>query len=353
MISYYDLMLLVKFNKHPHKVLVPIDKDRELLFEFSLKHNTYYVTPTSVSQKFYKEYDPYLDLNMTEDIFFEKNIIAVDPYLFSIGEYVSYYDLMTSIKFNTQPYRVRIHINNQQHDYIFDSIDLSESKKYIELEDVGSLPSWNFYLSHQVSDNNWFEKNIEIIEAGNSLIRIIEGGCGGSYFNIFPIKVINENDDTDAIDNVEEMRDEAIAIEEENVNSFLYPLLKKHFNSDLLENKNRSDEKNEFEWYLTNNFYTCNNIEEMIKDIKEIVTLLKNDYENPKLDFIKKNYSWVLYLDSRVDSRNIPKNSECYDLIKPYIDEIINFYKRFIYYLEKMMINGKKNGFELITFIGP
>ena len=95
------------------------------------------------------------------------------------------------------------------------------------------------------------------------------------------------------------------------------------------------------------------NIEEIIKELKEIMTLLKNDYDNPKLDFIKENYSWVLYLDSRVDSRNIPKNSECNELVKPYVDEITNFYKRFTDYLEKMMINGKKNGFELITFIGP
>lgn len=185
------------------------------------------------------------------------------------------------------------------------------------------------------------------------MIRIIEGGCGSSYFNIFPIKVINANNDTDATDNVEEMWDEAIAIEEENVNSFLYPLLKKYFNSDLLENKNRRDANDEFEWYLTNNFYTCDSIEKKIKEIKKIMILLKNDYDNSKLDFIKENYSWVLYLDSRVDSRNIPKNSECNELVKPYVDEIINFYKRFIDYLEKMMINGKKYGFNLITFIGP
>lgn len=353
MISYYDLMLLVKAKKQPNKVLVLVDKDRELLFEFNSKYNTYYVTPTTVSETFYKEYDSYLDLNITEDRFFEKSIKYVEPYLFNIGEYVSYYDLMTSIKFNTQPYRVRIHINNLQHDYIFDRIDSSEPKKYIVLEDDGSLPSWDFNLSHQVSDNNWFEKNIEVIEAGNSLIRIVEGGCGSSYFNIFPIKVKNVDDDTDATDNVEEMWDDAIAIEEENVNSFLYPVLKKYFNSDLLENKNRSDAKDEFEWYLTNNFYTYDNIEEMIKELKEIMTLLKNDYDNPKLDFIKENYSWVLYLDSRVDSRNIPENSKCNELVKPYVDEIINFYKRFIDYLEDMMINGKKNGFELITFIGP
>ena len=49
MISYYDLMLLVKSNKQPNKVLVSVDKDRELLFEFNSKYNTYYVTPTTAS----------------------------------------------------------------------------------------------------------------------------------------------------------------------------------------------------------------------------------------------------------------------------------------------------------------
>ena len=64
-------MLLVKANKQPHKVLVLVDKDRELLFEYNLKYGTYHVVPTTVSESFYKEYDSYLDLNMSEDKFFE------------------------------------------------------------------------------------------------------------------------------------------------------------------------------------------------------------------------------------------------------------------------------------------
>ena len=45
-----------------------------------------------------------------------------------------------------------------------------------------------------------------------------------------------------------------------------------------------------------------------------------------------------------------PKAEECTELIKPYIDEITNFYKRFIDYLNKIMINSEKQGINLMVF---
>lgn len=353
MISYYDLMLLVKANKQPYKILIRVDKDRELLFEFNYRDNGYRVVPTTVSEPFYKEYGTYLYQNINEEKYFERNIKIVAPYLFTIGEYVSYYDLVTAIRFNTQPYKVRIHVNDLQQDYIFDSLDLSEPRKYIVFKPDYSLDKWDFELSHQISNNSWFEKNIEVIEAGNSLIRILEGCHGSSYFNIVPIKIKNINDNTDETDNLEGMWDEAISIEEEDIRSFLFPLLKKYFNPDLVENKNRFETDDEFEWYLTNNYYQFDSIEKMIKEIKEIINLLKNDYYNSKLNFIKEDYGWILYHDSRIDNRNIPAKEQCEELIKNYTDEIINFYKRFIYCLQKMMISGEKEGYNLISVIGP
>ncbi len=168
-ISYYDLILLVKTKKQPNKILLQIDENRELLFEFNLKYNIYYIVPTKESLSFYEEYESYLNLNITEDDFFKENIKVISPYLFSVGEYVSYFDLINAIKLNTQPYKVRIHIDSLQHDYIFDSVDSSYPKTYIEFEDDGSIPTWDFELSNQISDNNWFIKNIEIIEVNNEL----------------------------------------------------------------------------------------------------------------------------------------------------------------------------------------
>ena len=351
MISYYDLVELINIKKQPDKILVPVDKNRELLFEFDYKHNNYYAVKTSASESFYQEYDSNLFFNITEDKIFLNNIKVISPYLFKIGEYISYYDLLTSIKLQTAPYKVRIHINNDYNDYIYDSIDPSEPKKYIEEKVDDLVPSWEFELLHQVSD--WHLKNIEVIEAGNSLIRILEGGQSGSYFHIFPIKIKDLNDDTDNASNVTEMQEEVIAIEESDVEAFLYPVLKKCFNPELVENKKRYDMDNEFSWHLTYNYFSFDDIKKLINEIEEIISLLKSDYDNPKLDEIKKNYNLILYLDSRIDYRKIQAKEKCNKLIKNYINEIINFYKRFIDYLERMMMISKEYEYNLITFIGP
>ena len=352
MISYYELMVLVKEKKQPYKILVPVDKDRELLFGFSEKYNTYYVIPTSVTESYYEEYEKYLDLNMFECNIFYKNIKVVQPYIFKIGEYVSYFDLVTSIKFNTQPYKVRLHINATYHDYIFDSLDSSEEKQYILNEDDGVIPSWNFYLLHQVTDRNWFESNLEIIEAGNSLIQIKEGSDSGSSFSIAAVKIKDLNSNTDDDSNIEDVWDDVISIEESDFENFLYPLVSKYFDSNILENKNRYGTREGFEWYLTNNYFTFSSVRKMIDELKNIMILLKDDYNNPKLDFIKKNYDWILYLDTRVDSRNIGRHGENPELIN-YVNEIVNFYKRFIDYMERIIDKSEKEGYRLISFYGP
>ena len=102
----------------------------------------------------------------------------------------------------------------------------------------------------------------------------------------------------------------------------------KYFNNNLPENKNRIDEEG-FEWNLTNNYYTIEDIEKIIDEINQIMILLKEDYNNSKLDFIRKGY--------KSDS----------------VDEIVNFYKRFIEYLQKMIIKGNEEGYNLISFMGP
>ena len=328
MISYYELMLLVQANKQPERVLVSVGENRKLLFLYKYNEGCYYVCPTTSTESFYKEYNPYLNFNIDEDKFFEKNIKVVDPYLFHKGEYVSYYDLMTAITFNTQPYKVRLHINDEEQDYIFDSEELFGAKRYQKAKEDDLTTQWETYLSQQITETKWFEKNIEVIECGNSLNRIIEGSCGGSYFNIFLAEIININEDTDLNDNVKEISDFSISIEEDTIHKFLYPLLLKYFNPSLLENKNRGDAEG-FEWYLTNNYYTIDDIEKMIKEIKQIMILLKEDYNNSKLDFISEGY--------KSDSA----------------DEFINFYKRFIEYLQKMIIKGNEEGYNLISFVGP
>lgn len=334
MISYYELILLVKTKKQPYKIIVNID-NKEILFEYDYRYNTYIIPSNN---EYYQEYDSYLDLNMYEEDFFKLNIKVIEPYLFRRGEYISYFDLINAIKLNTQPYRVRIHINEMYHDYIYDKDYINNTKKYIEYEVDTSIPSWDFYLSNQITSNNWFINNIEVIEAGNSLIRINEFLEGGSYFNIYPVKLKNNNK--------EELLDYSISIEEDNINAFLYPILKKYFNFNL--NQNRESYEQGFDWY-SNNYYDFDTLKEMIKEIEEIMYLLKNDYNNKKLDYIKKDYDWILFLDPNIDTR---KGIDI-NLIKNYVDEIINFYKKFIEYLNNMIKVSKDKGYNLITFLGP
>lgn len=197
----------------------------------------------------------------------------------------------------------------------------------------------------------------------DELIEIIEGHNPSSYFWIMPVKVKDMTKDTDDMDNIDEYRKLEISIEEENIKAFLFPLLLKYFDDNLPENIQRSENglvsylngvQSTFEWYLTYNYYTMKSIQDMINEIREIIDLMKDDFSNPKLDYIKEDYDWILFLDSRVNNKNLPDDkNERIKLTENYKDVIINFYSRFIKYMENMIEEGTKKGYKLISFMGP
>lgn len=197
----------------------------------------------------------------------------------------------------------------------------------------------------------------------DEIIEIKEGHDPSSYFWIMPVKVIDMTKDADDSDNVDEYRKLEISIEEENIRAFLFPLLLKYFDDNLPENLQRLDNhtvslvdgtQTTFEWYLTYNYYTMQSIQDMISEIKEIIELLEDDFNNSKLDYIKEDYDWILYLDHRVNTQNLPYDkNERIKLTENYKDLIINFYNRFIKYMENMIEEGSKNGYKLISFMGP
>lgn len=355
MISYYELLLMISTKKQPYRILVQID-DVELLFEWNDNYNAYYIQPTTASEKFYKDYGSYLNDNIDEEIFFEQNIKVVSEYKFTIGEYVSYFDILNAIKTNSQPYKVRYHLDKEYNDYVY------EENNYIEFEDNGDLPPWESHLSRQVDINNIFDKNIEIIEAGNNMLKIIEGPYGSSYFNIHPIKVRNYDQDTNWSENIIKNNDLCISIEEDDVLNLLFPILVKYFNDDLEENKKRSEVNmcdykigvsSSFDWNLTYNYYTFDDVKKIITELKKIIELLDKDFDNPYLDYVKTNYDYILFSDRRINSSEVLNSQDNTELIKKDKFEIINFYKRFIYYLEKMVKESGKDGYHLISFMGP
>ena len=143
----------------------------------------------------------------------------------------------------------------------------------------------------------------------------------------------------------------------------MFPLLLKYFDDKLPENIQRYDNyiftytdevQTTFEWYLTYNYYTMQSIQDMIKEIKSIVELLKTDFNSTKLDYIKVNYDWILYLDGKVDPKSLPNDKyERIKLTENYKEAIINFYNRFVNYMENMIEQGIRNGYNLISFMGP
>lgn len=197
----------------------------------------------------------------------------------------------------------------------------------------------------------------------DQLIEIKEGHDSSSYFWIMPVKVKDLTKDTNNLDNVEEYRKLEISIEEENVRAFLFPLLLKYFDDNLLANKKRegvdivshtNGVQSTFEGYLTYNYYTMQSVRDLINEIKEIIELLENDFNHAKLDYMKEDYDWILYLDDKIDINKLPDNKkERIKLTKTYKRDIISFYNRFIKYMENMIKEGSKKGYCFISFMGP
>ena len=195
------------------------------------------------------------------------------------------------------------------------------------------------------------------------LIEIKEGHDSSSYFWIMPVKVKDLTKDTNNLDNVEEYRKLEISIEEENVRAFLFPLLLKYFDDNLLANKKRegvdivsytNGVQSTFEWYLTYNYYTMQSVRDLINEIKEIIELLENDFNHAKLDYMKEDYDWILYLDDKIDINKLPDNKkERIKLTKTNKRDIISFYNLFIKYMENMIKEGSKKGYCFISFMGP
>lgn len=170
------------------------------------------------------------------------------------------------------------------------------------------------------------------------MIEIKDKFYGSSFFNIQPVKVKNINEDTNDMDNVEECRELCISIEEDDIWAYLFPVILKYYNDDLEENKKRYDvdktkynigEETTFEWYLTYNYFTFEDMNKIINELKKIIILLQTDFENGYLDEIKKNY------------------------YKTDIKEIVSFYERFIEKVNHMMNESEKDGYRLISFMGP
>ena len=173
-------------------------------------------------------------------------------------------------------------------------------------------------------------------------IEIQEGHNGSSYFWFRP--VIFKRHDKVGYDDVVELEDE-FSIEEENIGCFLSYFFFKYYDAELIYNKKRYDACDEFEWYLTHNFFTYDSLYKMVDEILIVADMLEKDYNNPKLNDIKKRFS-IYYMTSQDD---IDHNNK--EAIQKHIFVVIDFYKRFTKRIIKMMENNKNTN--IISIMGP
>ena len=184
-----------------------------------------------------------------------------------------------------------------------------------------------------------------------------------------PVRIIDDSD-TNRMGNIAKMKTSEISIEEDDVNQYLTPFLYKYFNDELEANKRRvleywiDDDNNEqatfvsgFAWYLTDNFYTFDSINAILKDIRNTITALscgeKTEFTE-KLRIKRGTATHKLLYAKNLTKKQIDE----YNKNRPKTDDtdidlIIDFYNRFIYRMEYMIKVGKEKGYNLISFMGP
>lgn len=147
--------------------------------------------------------------------------------------------------------------------------------------------------------------------------------------------------------------EEKFLIEQGYIECFLFYFLKKYFDENLLYNRERYDEYGgyirHFEFYLTDNFYTYETLDKMCDEILDVAQLLETDYDNAQLDSIKDFFS-IYYLcdEEDPDYQNCDSPKEA---IQRHVGAAIDFYRRFVDRLRKMMKNNPST--ELISVVGP
>ena len=196
----------------------------------------------------------------------------------------------------------------------------------------------------------------------DTLIKIKEGYVGGTCFSIMPVRIKDTNKNTNDSDNVEECKELEIAIEEDDVRAYLYYILLEIFNDSLDANIIRHIEEGSFykvditstfEWNRTYNFFDFEDIERLIDRIKHLSNLIENDYNNFELFKYKVNYAELAFSLPEYDFSKDYSVEEVDELVEKNKNYIIDFYNRFIGYMEKMIKEGKEKGYTLISFMGP
>ena len=134
-----------------------------------------------------------------------------------------------------------------------------------------------------------------------------------------------------------------ISIEEDYVYYYLTYFLVKNYKSDN-HKICRSQNNESFEWNLEPNLYKYCDIKKILTKIKEICSILKENFEDTRLVEWKKYSIGTNFIDEKFKNERI-------EYIKSHINMIIDFYERFCFQIEQMMKHYPE--YECIDFMGP
>jgi len=143
---------------------------------------------------------------------------------------------------------------------------------------------------------------------------------------------------------------EAVVLMEDDAYAFLLYYFSKHRSNlfpdriwgDWEEHKESDDDM------LYNTVISYDYMRVILEDIRQTSTLLKTDYNNPKLDNVKAMFDPSSFQTEHIFITPRPDNQE---VIKENIDVVIHFYERFCWCIENMMKNNPQ--FQHISIWGP
>lgn len=181
---------------------------------------------------------------------------------------------------------------------------------------------------------------------------------GGATFAIYAVNLTLDCQDYDW-----STSSDVLYLREGETFPYLYYFLNKNFKKSLQflppyfsPTKDWLWSEEKFEWY-DNNYYTFEQIQIVLQDIRNHIVLLKNDFNNPALDDLKQlflvqqiDYDFLdlFYPDLQFDTLT---KGEQIAFIQTHLPIIIDFYERIIARLDKMMKDNPHLNF--ICFSGP
>lgn len=202
----------------------------------------------------------------------------------------------------------------------------------------------NHTLISLCKKNNIIQKSV--FDCFNALIEVeqIEIQDRHNTSSYFWIEPATEQDSYEKGEfGVKYASDARISIEEDDVYDYLAYFLFKYYKSENHKICRRQDNQS-FDWNLEPNLYKYFDVKKILTEIKEISSVLKNDFEDTRLVEWKKYSIGTRFIDEKFKNERI-------EYIKSHINMIIDFYERFCFQIEQMIKHYPE--YECIDFMGP